>query len=85
MNSCLFWLALAIWILSATAAPVSSPRTVGSYNQFLTSDTISVDTTQSYANSSASWNPISFTKTFPPSFVKVKTAQICYGLQSINI
>lgn len=76
---------MVIFLVLTKVAAVSSPQTVGSYNQFLTADAKSVDTSQSFGNSSAVWNPIAFTISFPATFVKVTTAQIILSFQAVNI
>jgi len=84
MKNLPLWVSLAIMLIEIEAGATSSPQTVGSYNQFITSGSISADTSQSYGNASAVWNPNIFTINFPPTFVKVTSAQALISLQGIT-
>lgn len=71
---------LAVGVNSASNVPA-----VGFYNQFLTTGSITVDTSKSYNNASASWNPLTYNLSYPSTFVTVSTVEIGLTLQSFTV
>lgn len=63
----------------------SSPLQVGMFNQFLARTVVQVDTTNSYGNPSASWNPLTYNLSYPSTFVQVTSAEFGLGLQQLKI
>lgn len=77
---------MALFIsLSIGTNGASVPPSVGFHNKFLTTGTVSIDTSTSFNNASAVWNPISYNLSYPSTFVTVTNVQIGLTLQAFSV
>lgn len=65
---------LLIILMIPGVKTLSASQSVGVYSQFLMTGAVDVDTTSSFTNSSAVWNPLAYNITYPASFVQVVIA-----------